>query len=162
MYQPVSEREPSPSETSTPPPLAPAVETGGAESRAEPQQNVPVAPSRPSAGESSDGSVATVALVQQSDRAMAAGNADEAVAFLERAIRLDPRRAELWLHLAELHLARGDTEAAVQFANKTISLAGERTDWVREAWMVIANARAAQGDTKAADDIRAHWGTYRG
>lgn len=146
-----------------PPPGAVAAVGVGADQQApEPQQDVPVVPSAPPVAGPSDGATATLALVQQSDRALAAGNTDEALAYLERAIRLEPLRADLWLHLAKVHLARGETEAAVQFANKTISLAGDRSDWVRDAWLTIANARAAQGDTQAAEDIRARWRTYRG
>lgn len=143
--------------------LPPVIDSADAEdSRAEPQQELPVQPSQPAPREQSDTGNATLALLKQSDRAQSSGNTDEAVAYVERAIRLNPRQADLWLRLAELQLARDDPEAAVQFANKAISLAGERLDWVRDAWLVIADARAAQGDAATAQKIRERWQTYRG
>jgi tetratricopeptide (TPR) repeat protein len=166
VYRPVTENPaPEVSETQRQPQsaLPSAIETGGGEpSTLDPQQDVPVAPSEATAKALSDSTSATLALIQQSDRAYAAGNAGEAVAYVERAIRLNPHQADLWLRLAELQLARDNPEAAVQFANKAISLAGQRVDWIRDAWLVIANARTAQGNTATANDIRARWRTYRG
>ena len=119
-------------------------------------------PTAPPEGRQPDTSGATLALLEQSERAASAGDADAAVAYVERAIRLSPRAADLWLQLARLQLANADPDAAVQFANKAISLAGDRVDWVRDAWLLIADARAAQGDADAARAIRERWRSYRG
>ena len=101
-------------------------------------------------------------MLEQSERAVSAGDPDAAVAYVERAIRLNPRSADLWLQLARLQLANEDPEAAVQFAQKAISLAGDRVDWIRDAWLLIADARAAQGDVDSAREIRERWRSYRG
>jgi len=147
----------------TSPGLPPVIGNGGVDtSRADPQQEIPVAPSEVVVRKLSDTGSATLALLQQSDRAESSGDAEEAVAYVERAIRLNPRQADLWVRLAELHLVREDPAAAVQFANKAITLAGKRMDWVRDAWLVIADARSAQGDNAAAQEIRERWRTYRG
>lgn len=143
--------------------LPPVVDTNGIEdAEPAPQQEVPIAPITPPGERQPDTTGATLALLEQSERAASAGDADAAVAYVERAIRLNPRSAELWLKLARLQLANEDPEAAVQFANKAISLAGDRLDWVRDAWLVIADARAAQGDAGAAREIRERWRGYRG
>ena len=148
--------------TSYPPQLPPVHESGGvADDAANGEQDVPVPPTG-AASQAPDTKSATVALLRQSQRAHESGDEVEAVAYVERAIRLNPRQADLWLRLAKLHLAQADLEAAIQYANKTISLAGQRIDWRREAWLVIADARAAQGDIQTAQDIRNKWQTYQG
>ena len=139
------------------------VDTNGIEdAEPAPQQEVPIEPIASHEGRQPDTSGATLALLEQSERAASAGDADAAVAYVERAIRLNPRAADLWLQLARLQLANADPDAAVQFANKAISLAGDRVDWVRDAWLLIADARAAQGDVDSAREIRERWRSYRG
>lgn len=105
---------------------------------------------------------ATLALLQQSERAARSGELDTALAYAERAVRLDPRRADLWTRLAELTLADGDPDTAIRYANKALSLAAERLDWQRDAWLIIADARERQGDSDAARAIRERWQTHRG
>lgn len=105
---------------------------------------------------------ATLALLQQSERAAQSGELDTALAYAERALRIDPRRADLWTRLAELTLANGDPETAIRYANKALSLARERPDWQRDAWLIIADAREYQGDADAARTIRERWQTHRG
>ena len=51
-----------------------------------------------------DTSNATLALLQQSQRAATSGATNEAISYLERAIRIEPRRADLWLQLAALEV----------------------------------------------------------
>ncbi len=143
--------------------LPPVVDTNGIEdAEPAPQQEVPIPPASAPEGRQSDTAGATLALLEQSERAASAGDPDAAVAYVERAIRLNPRSADLWLQLARLQLANEDPEAAVQFAHKAISLAGDRVDWVRDAWLLIADARAAQGDGDTARAIRTRWQSHRG
>jgi tetratricopeptide (TPR) repeat protein len=147
----------------TPSGLPPVIASEGMdEPQANPQQELPVPPSQSATRTLPDTGSATLALLKQSDRAVSSGDTDEAVAYVERAIRLNPRQADLWLRLAELQLVRKDPAAAVQFANKAITLAGRHMEWVRDAWLVIADARAAQGDAAQAEEIRQRWQTYRG
>jgi len=109
-----------------------------------------------------DTDAATLALLQQSQRAETAGSINEAIAYTERAIRIAPRQADLWIRLAKLELANTQPESAIQYANKALSLAATRIDWQRDAWLVIADARASLGDTAEAARIRERWQTYRG
>lgn len=110
----------------------------------------------------STGQNATLALVQQSQRAEAAGSLTEAIAYAERAIRINPRAPDLWLRLAQLELTNGQPQSTIQYANKALSLIETRADWQRQAWLLIADAHSAMGEEAKADDIRARWRTYRG
>lgn len=83
-----------------------------------------------------------IALREQSARAAADGDVGRAVSLLERAIRIEPRRADLWLDLAELYLRSGDPAQAAQLAAKARSLAPADRDVVRRAEGVLK--RAAQ------------------
>ncbi len=114
------------------------------------------APQRPSTDN------ATLALLQQSDRAVESGSLDEALSYVERAVRIEPRRADLWTRLASLELSAGNPTTAIQYAQKALSLASDRIDWQRDAWLVIADAREALGETAEAAAIRRRWQTARG
>lgn len=105
---------------------------------------------------------ATLALLNQSARAADSGDLGSALAYAERAVRLEPQRADLWTRLAGLELESSHPETAIQYARKALSLARERPDWQRDAWLVIARAREMQGDHQAAEEIRERWQTYRG
>lgn len=113
-------------------------------------------------GESPASATATLALLQQSERAASGGSLVEAIAYLERAIRIEPKRADLWVQLAQLEVANQQPAAAIQYANKALALAGTRSDWQRDAWLVIADAKAAQGELEDASRIRERWRSYRG
>jgi tetratricopeptide (TPR) repeat protein len=141
----------SPSTTGT----EPASET--ASPRAEDSTTQAVEPRRPT-----DTKPATLALLQQSQRAEVAGSLNEAIAYTERAIRINPRQADLWIRLATLELSNQQPQSAIQYANKALSLAADRRDWQRQAWLVIADAKNAMGETSEATAIRERWQTYKG
>jgi len=133
---------------------APATEPGATPS-AEPDAP-PAAGVRPS----TDG--ATLALLQQSDRAVESGSLDEALSYVERAVRIEPRRADLWTRLASLELSAGNPATAIQYAQKALTLATDRPDWQRDAWLVIADAKEALGEATEAAAIRQRWRTVKG
>jgi len=135
----------------------------------QPAPPTPEAPAQPAAGTATqpapsrgDASGATLALLQQSERAQASGSVEEAITYTERAIRISPRQPDLWIRRATLELASDRPSSAIQYANKALSLAGDRVDLQRDAWLVIANARDALGEHAEADRIRERWRTYRG
>jgi tetratricopeptide (TPR) repeat protein len=95
-------------------------------------------------------SPAVVALLETAEQQANAGDLEAASASLERAIRIDPRNAVLWYHLATVRLSQGDAQAAEQLAKKSSSLApGNNAQLVRN-WQLIARARRAQHDEKGA------------
>jgi Flp pilus assembly protein TadD len=61
-------------------------------------------------------------LLQQSRAQRAAGNNTQAAASIERALRIDPNNAALWLELGEIHLAAGNRTQAASMARKALTL----------------------------------------
>jgi tetratricopeptide (TPR) repeat protein len=72
----------------------------------------------------SDATVASEALLAQSRTQRAAGSLPVARATLERALRLDPNNAEVWIELGELELQTGNTTQAGVMARKALTLTG--------------------------------------
>src|SRR5688500_3213969 len=105
-----------PATTPAPPPSAPAP----APPRSDPAPSGGAAAPRPR----SDASSASDALVAQSRAQRAAGSVPAAKASLERALRLDPNNAEVWLELGELELQTGNTAQAATLARKALTLVG--------------------------------------
>ena len=144
----------------TSPPPAPTSGSGSTSANPaaaeQPSGNPAGAPARPST------EAATLALLAQSSRAADSGDLESALAYAERAVRIEPRRADLWIRLAELALAGNHPATAIQYANKALSLAAERPDLQRDAWMLVADAKEAQGDLAEAAEIRRRWRTARG
>jgi len=66
----------------------------------------------------------TAALLEQGRRQSAAGEYDQAVASVERALRIEPANPWLWLELAQVHRAAGNERQADAHARKALSLAG--------------------------------------
>ena len=99
----------------------------------------------------------TRALVDEARDHAAAGSPNEAVATIEQAIRIEPRRGELWLQLAALHLRNGQAAMAEQSARKGLLFLAAGSAEERQAWLVIADARDAQGDPETAEGIRSLW-----
>ena len=76
------------------------------------------------ASASSDATAASDALLEQSRTQRAAGSLPVARATLERALRLDPNNAEVWLELGELELQTGNATQAAAMARKALTLTG--------------------------------------
>ena len=84
---------------------------------------------------------AVVALLQQAERQANDGDLESAAASLERAIRIDPRNAVLWYHLATVRLSQGEPMQAEQLASKSNSLAPGNYAQQSRNWLLIAQAR---------------------
>lgn len=95
---------------------------------------------------------AVVSLHQQAEQESSAGRHDNAVAVLERALRIEPRNPFLWSALAEAHLAAGHHAQAENSAVRANSLA-RGNPWLESRnWGTIAGARRANGDAAGARD----------
>ena len=66
----------------------------------------------------------TAALLEQGRRQSAAGEYDQAVASVERALRIEPGNPWSWLELAQIHRSAGNERQADAHARKALSLAG--------------------------------------
>ena len=107
-------------------------------------------------------STVSVALMGTAGQQAAAGQTDEAVETLERAIRIEPRRGDLWLRLARTQYNSGEYTRAEQNARKGLLFLDPNSDEARSAWLLIADAREALGDTDEAERIRNRWDVLRG
>ena len=90
----------------------------------QPPRSEPPARDAPTARPQSDASGASAALLEQSRAQRAAGSLPAARASLERALRLDPNNAVLWLELGELELQTGNSTQAATMARKAMTLSG--------------------------------------
>jgi predicted Zn-dependent protease len=94
------------------------------------------------------------ALVLVAETAEAEGRIADAAASLERALRLAPDDADLWVRLARVRLMEGRPVQAESSALKATTLAGEDAALRRAAWAIVAEARATRGDTVGAEAAR--------
>ena len=94
-------------------------------------------------------------LLEQAQSAANDGDYDLAAALVERAMRIDPRNAALYLELAELRLAQGQARQAENVALRAMSLAPGDRATANAAWDVVARARDRRGDSAGAAEARA-------
>ncbi|MFE8071376.1 tetratricopeptide repeat protein [Marinobacteraceae bacterium S3BR75-40.1] len=119
---------------------------------------VPDAPARDVPGYRSSGealSPAAKGLVQQADQALRQGRIPQAIAQLERAQRISPRSAVVYLKLAEAYVRKGDLGRAEQFTLKGLSQAGDDVPTQRAGWQLLSDIRRARGDREGAAQARA-------
>ena len=99
-------------------------------------------------------SSAAQTLLAQANTALASNEPRTAVVLLERAVRIEPREALLWIRLSKAHLQQGDTQVAFQHARKAIALAGSDSRKQTAAWLQLADVYQAQGRRSDAKNIR--------
>ena len=85
-----------------------------------------------------------------------------AIVLLERAVRIEPREAQLWMRLSKAHLDKGETQIALQHARKAIALAGTDRNKQTGAWLQLASVYEAQGRNSDALSIRQRYGRGSG
>ncbi len=106
---------------------------------------------RPSA---SDSTAAIQSLLREAKQNFDSNQNEQAVALLERALRIDPRNSVLWHNLAGIRLQQQDWARAANLANKSNSLAVDNK-WLRvRNWVVIALACEGMADMECAKEAR--------
>ncbi len=85
-------------------------------------------------------------LLAQADRKAASGATLQAIAILERAVRLQPRNARAWLQLAELYLARNEYHKAEQFAGRAAQFAAGDPALIQRSKALIKQANERQSE----------------
>ena len=95
---------------------------------------------------------AVVSLVSLSQNQREAGKLDAAAATLERALRVDPRNAELWYQLAELRFAQSRSNQAIQLAVKSNTFAVADRSLQAKNWQLIGRVKEKNGDSAGAQD----------
>ncbi len=150
-----------PPAAAVPYPLAPPVEAPS-DTTIQPLPTLPPpivspepAPVRPESLGPASRNPAVVALLTEADNLSRARQLDAASATLERALRLDPRNAQLWYRLAKLRLDQRRPEQAQSLAYKSISLAGRDARLLQLNWLLIAQAKIQLGDANGAEQARA-------
>ncbi|MEW6353835.1 MAG: tetratricopeptide repeat protein [Pseudomonadota bacterium] len=108
-----------------------------------PEQAPPPAADQQSTASPSN-SNAVVALLDNAGAQGRSGNLDSAAAALERALRIEPRNAEIWYRLADIRLRQGQYDQAANLAAKSINLAGNNTDLIERNKAIIRQARQHQ------------------
>ncbi|MFO7581003.1 tetratricopeptide repeat protein [Guyparkeria sp.] len=103
-------------------------------------------------------SPAVLALVEQADQRRQAGDLAGAQSTLERAVKIEPGNARLWLDLAQLRLARDQPAQAEQLALRAVEHARDNAT-LSAAWKLVAKARRAQGDEAGAREAEERAGS---
>jgi tetratricopeptide (TPR) repeat protein len=129
---------PGPSPAPAPPPSSQPLPPPNAPQSVPPASRSSTAPSRPQ----SDASGASGALLAQARDERAAGSLTQATASIERALRLDPNNAELWVERGELALQTGNAAQAGTMARKALSLAGANSTVSARAQRLLQAASA--------------------
>lgn len=88
---------------------------------------------------------AVVALLDTAGQQTRTGNLDAAAAALERALRLEPRNAEVWSRLAGIRLQQSQFDQAINLASKSNTLAGNNPTLVARNNRIIAQAKQQLG-----------------
>lgn len=105
----------------------------------------------------------TVALLwERAEQAREQGRLEDAIASLERALRMTPQDPVLWSRVAELRLRQGRFAVAENLAAKSNALAGEQRLLRYRNWLLIAEARKRRGDLEGAEEARAEAERYNG
>lgn len=99
-------------------------------------------------------SPAVTALVTAATKSSQTGDIESASAAIERAIRIEPRNAELLYKLAVLRLKQSKPILAEDLAKKAALLAGKDNTLKKNSWLLIAHAKEMQGDKAGADEAK--------
>jgi tetratricopeptide (TPR) repeat protein len=135
----------SPIDSTTPPLLPPAAPTA-------PAAPIPVPPARnyPRNLQDSGASPAAISLVRQAQDARSSGQTDQALALIERALRIEPRNPFIWQALASTQMDLKAWDQAESAAAKSNSCARGNPYADLTNWKIIAAARQAAGDSPGA------------
>lgn len=120
---------------------------------AEPEEAPRAAPEEPAPT-----AAAALALAEQSDAAIAAGDLRRAGLQLERALRIAPRDAGLWNRLAQVRFEQGEFRQAERMSQRSLQLGSGDRALALANWRIIAEARERMGDAdgaeRALDEVR--------
>lgn len=95
---------------------------------------------------------AVVALLDDADKFSGQGNNQQAIASVERALRIEPKNPVLWNRLGRLHLQNGSWIQAITMAKKSNVLATGNRELQADNWQIMARARQGLGDAAGANE----------
>ena len=83
-------------------------------------------------------------LLAQAETQQQLGNLSKSIALVERAVRIEPRNAYAWHHLAKLYFEAENYKKAEQFALRSNQFAGQDRQLVNENSRLIESIRLKQ------------------
>lgn len=95
---------------------------------------------------------AVAALERDIESHFTARRYGDAAAQIDRALRIQPKNAELWHVLAEIRLRQNQPGLAEDLAKKSNTLAKSNAELIKSNWRLISDARRQQGDGPGAQD----------
>ena len=140
---------PPPVEENSTTPVIPSEVESNQESENEPEPNVA-------------SNSAALLLLAQSESLRAEGRGPQAIAMVERAIRLEPSNGDLWVQLGRLNYEANEYARAEQYARRGIALTKSGGDTLKQGWLLLADVSEARGDIDGAAQIRSRWLNTRG
>jgi len=93
-------------------------------------------------------------LMKKAQNQRQSGDFDGAANSLERALRIEPRNAQIWSRLAGVRYSQESWKKAIQLAAKSNTLAGQNKTLRRENWYLMSNAHKALGNVDAEQKYR--------
>lgn len=95
-----------------------------------------------------------LALLDDAERFSNIGQSEKAAATIERALRIEPKNALLWHHLAVIRMQQQQWQQAIVMARKSNALAGNNKQLKSDNWALIATAYDSLGNKKKASEAR--------
>jgi tetratricopeptide (TPR) repeat protein len=94
------------------------------------------------------------ALLNDAEKFSNEGNTEKAAATIERALRIEPKNALLWHHLAAIRMQQQQWQQAIAMARKSNALAGTNKTLKSDNWAIIAAAYDSLGNKEKANEAR--------
>jgi len=107
---------------------------------------------------SSNANAAITSLVSSADNSIKRGDYRAASAAIERALRHDPKNADLWHRLAQIRLRQSEYAQVESLSLKSNALSNGNKPLMARNWSLISKARRLRGDGVGADEaeVRAY------
>ena len=107
---------------------------------------------------SSKANAAVTSLVSSADNSIKHGDYRSASAAIERALRHDPKNADLWHRLAQVRLRQSEYAQVESLSLKSNALSNGNKPLMARNWSLISKARRLRGDAAGADEaeVRAY------
>jgi len=148
MRVPVVVKQPAPPVVMSP--SKPEVTTYPLPSPAMGSTDVDVEAERPKTHKPKPVQPAVLALMTRAEHSRSRGELEAAAVALERALRIQPRSAELWCRLANIRLQQEKYSLAENLAKKSNSLASGLAAIMSRNWAIIQVVKHQQGNDAAA------------
>ncbi len=107
---------------------------------------------------SSKANAAITSLVSSADNSIKHGDYRTASATIERALRHDPKNADLWHRLAQIRLRQSEYAQVESLSLKSNALSNGNKPLMARNWSLISKSRRLRSDSMGADEaeVRAY------